>query len=258
MALDRISRLVSMAAADSGVSEALRNQPAALQAPLGLTEEQVRVLTASSNAPQKVVAPKLFARANIANVTPVRASTQVDQATDDPLLPPEGPGQGDLTPAPVIIGAAPIPAPTKPAPSPVPTPAPSQPAQGPVSQPAPAPFKAPVPLGPMPWQRPPGPTPLGPVPSAPVLRQPVFSPSFPVSQAPVYQAPISQSPPNTGVAARPGPTSVPCESPVLPPSVPHTSDSCNCCCIQVTALVASASVTAETAITAIAAIAAQR
>jgi hypothetical protein len=245
MALDRISRLVSMAAADSGVSDSLRNQPAALRVPLGLTDQQVRVLTASSNAPQKVVAPKLYARANIANVAPVRALTEVNY---DPLLPPEGPGQGDLTPAPVIIATGPIPSPAKPAPSPVPTPAPSQPAPGPVSQPAPAPFKAPVPLGPMPWQGAPGPTPFGPMPSVPVLRQPVFSPSFPVSQAPS----------NTGIVAQPSPTPVPSGSPVPPPSAPHTSDSCDCCCIQVTALVASVSATSETAITAITAIAAQR
>jgi hypothetical protein len=246
MALDRIARLVSMAAADSGVSDALRNHPAALRVPLGLTDQQVRVLTASSNAPQKVVAPKLYARANIANATPVRALTEVDPVNYDPLLPPEGPGQGDLTPAPVIIANAPIPSPAKPAPSPLPSPAPVQPAPGPVSQPAP--FKAPGPLGPMPWQRTPGPTPFGPVPSAPVLRQPVFSPAFPVSQAPS----------NTGIVAQPSPTPIPCETPVIPPSGPHASDSCDCCCIQVTALVASVSVTSETAITAITAIAAQR
>jgi hypothetical protein len=247
MTLDRISRLVSMAAADSGVSDALRSQPAALRVPLGLTDQQVRVLTAS-NAPQRVVAPKLHARANIANVTPVRALTEVDPVNYDPLLPPEGPGQGDLTPAPVIIANAPIPSPAKPAPSPVPTPAPSQPAPGPVGQPAPAPFKAPAPLGPMPWQRPPGPTPFGPVPSAPVMRQPIFSPSFPVSQTPS----------NTGTVAQSFPTPVPCVNPVLSSSAPQTSDSCDCCCIQVTALVAFVSATSETAITAIAAIAAQR
>lgn len=246
MALDRISKLVSMAAADSGISDALRNQPASLRVPLGLTDQQVRVLTASSNAPQKAVAPKLYARANVANVTPIRTLTEVDPVNYDPLLPPEGPGQGDLTPAPVIITAAPIPSPAKPAPSPVPTPAPSQPAPGPVSQPAP--FKAPVPLGPMPWQIPSGPMPFGPVPSAPVLRQPIFSPSFPVSQAPS----------NTGIVTQLSPTPTPCEPPVLLPSAPHTSDSCDCCCIQVTALVASVSATSETAITAITAIAAQR
>lgn len=243
MALDRISRLVSMAAADSGVSDALRNQPAALRVPLGLTEQQVRILTASSNAPQKVVAAKLYARANVANVTPVQASTEADPV-NDPLLPPEGPGQGDLTPAPVIIVTAPAPSPAKPAPSPGPTPAPSQPAPGPVSQPSPAPFKAPVPLGPMPWQRTPGPTAFGPVPAAPALRQPAFGPS----------SPASQTSSNGGTVAQRSLTPVPCENPVLLPS----SDCCDCCCIQVTALVASVSATSETAITAITAIAAQR
>src|ERR1700722_5454769 len=140
MPLDRISRLVRMAAADSGVSFASRNQPAAVQAPLSLTDRQARVLTASGKAPQQVVAPKLFARATLANVTPVPHLTadEVNQENDDTLLPPEGPGQGGQTPAPVIIATGPIPSPGKPAP----TPAPSQPAPGPVSQPGPAPFKA--------------------------------------------------------------------------------------------------------------------
>ncbi len=271
MALDRISRLVRMAAADSGVSGSPA-PVAARQVVVGSAAGRpVSVSAAYKAAP---VATRLVARAAAANTVPAPAAKaeENDPTTYDPLLPPEGPGQGGQTPAPVIVVTAPVPSPAKPAPSPA-RPAPS-PGVSPVGQPGtptgpspatgPAPFRAPAPLGPMPWQKQPGPAPLGPMPSMPVLRQPTWSPAVPVYTSP---GSASISPSGTsgagGTGGGPYPSSAtgPCEMQSAPPAqhaASSASDGCDCCCIQITALVATVAATSQTAITAITAIASQR
>jgi len=273
MPLDRIARLVRMAAVDSGISAALRNQPADLQAPLGLTAHQVSVLTASSAAPTPAVASKLVARAAVANTVPEPVATANEDipAISDPLLPPEGQGEGQ-TPAPVIL--APLPSlPHKPVPAPAATPGPSRPgpAPGPIMH-LPAPFHAPAPLGPMPWQSNlPAPSPFSPgsfypIPSMPVLRQPQPSPQTStqtLNQPSNQYLDSADSQTTTGTDSGTHVSSTPDFSVSLAQSLPASqtsqpSDGCDCCCIQVTALVATVATTSQTAITAITAIASQR
>jgi hypothetical protein len=272
MALDRISRLVHLAAADSGVLSALHLQPAKLQVPLNLSDDQVRLLQSASSTPTSPAtasspsstkqdggpvksAPVISTRQQVqAAPAPVAKADMSTPDTGDELLPPEGTGQ---PPIPVLIALPPlpVPAPSR-SPVPQPTPAPeSRPA--PSTSPAiPAPFRAPLPLGPMPWQ--PGPAwfgqgPMGPLPGIPVLRQPQ-----PVAG---WFQPCG----GPGISVPENPTcyqeETPCQTtPRQAPFaswLPQSAERCDCC-LQVTALVATVTTTSQTAITGITAIAQQR
>jgi len=279
MSLDRIAKLVRLAAASSDIVSALRNHPAKLRTPLGLRADHVRVLQRASvfPLPQKassISGKEQATQTNGESKTTVasrsvtsRAATKDDltaPVANDGLLPPEGSGQ---PPEPVLTNLPPLPSP---APQPAPAPAPASPAPvgSPVSQPAPAasptasapaptPLRAPSPLGPFPWQNiptrvPVGRLPLYPLPTIPVLRQAQPAPSM---TEPSYGAPIpvSENPPS--VQEHIPMQTAPNQAAVFRP--PNSSEGCDCS-PYVTALVATVTTTSQTAITAITAIATLR
>ena len=235
MALDRISGLVHMAAADRNLMAKL--QPRRLQVPPDLAPQ---VETAGARAPgARAGAPKQpnatassqsaasphTARAQPAPVLSVRSA--VAPSPDGPLLPPEGSGQ---PPSPVtVLAPGPAPGPTPaPQPSPGPLPGPS-----PQPSPTPGPIHVPGPVGPIPGKKPPGAGPFGPVPSRPGFPRPTGPSGGQV-------APCPQGP----------------GSPGFDQLLAACGGRC-CCCLQIAAIVATVTETAHTAITAITAIAAK-
>jgi hypothetical protein len=276
MSLDRIARLIHLAAADSDIVSALQYHPANLKIPLGLSDDHVRVLKRASvlRDPQKT--PLLSTRKQTKQVkvdtknvsSPTKSMTKAavalapttDAIVPNPnaLLPPEGQGQPSIPiltnlppltiPAPVLQpGPVPSPGPVGPQPSPSPG---AQPTAAPVISPVgqPAPFRAPTPVGSFPWQNPPSPTGMGrapiyPLPAIPVFRQP---------------QPASGTVQNLYGPAIPTPENRPCVSeppPIQTAPSPASAGGCDCCCLQVTALVATVTATSQSAITAITAVA---
>ncbi len=310
MALDRIAKLVRLAAADADVVSALQKQPAKLAVPLNLDPDHLRVLQSAkaTAAPQKTPAfgqaqPRQAAIETAGSAAiqpkPVAAAAPMPiimanvaaPNTDDVLLPPEGAGQ---PPNPVIISLAPLPspAPTRqpaaaPPASPGPTrqpqpapaklnPAPSQP--GPATSPtipAPAPLRAPLPLGPLPWQQQPARQPFGlgpiyPLPGLPTLTQlqpvsntpdgspiPTIGSPIPTiaSQIPTIAYPIPTIAGALGSQEQSALQTTPTQmAPAFWP--PQNAAPCDCR-LPVTALAAMVATTSQTAITAITGIAQQ-
>ena len=195
MALERVAELVRRAARNTGVFQALRNDPADLRSALGLTSEELSALhsatafptPASKEAAAKLTAQSAQSRAGISQapliLTPATRAL-VDVPDGGSLLPPEGsgmftgatggfafvppradPGANPLPPVPGIL-------PPSPPTSPLPPMAP-QPPTAPYSPQVPPYYpKPPVPI-------PPGPTPQ-PCPQVPYQyppQQPIVQPA---------------------------------------------------------------------------------
>jgi hypothetical protein len=257
MAFRRVAELVSRAAQDTGILEALKDDPARLRSILNLTGAQLEALNSASTLPLPP-ARKTISVATLSKPTLAAAVDAEFQAnlpgSGGSLLPPEGSGQltggtgfgqpaPQRPPSPSGPGTPPS-APGKPPSGPgTPPPAPGKPPLAPGTPPsAPkSPGSPSTPTAPQtPGVRPPA-VPRSPVspPQAPFV--PPTSPSMPAfPQTPMWPPPVY-----------PGPPQAPC-----PPIVAPCGCSCGCCAM--TAVIAQVAITAITAITAIAAMAGKK
>ena len=121
MALDRVAKLVQRAAQDTGVFDALRNNPARLKRPLRLSAAHLDALHSASVFPIPMAGGD-FTRPVAARSTVVRTliapgqTPPLSDSTPDSsgLLPPEGSGQFVGTAGVIVPGAPQIPAPSQP------------------------------------------------------------------------------------------------------------------------------------------------
>ncbi len=268
MAFERVAHFARLAASDGGVLAALRDDPESMRQPLELSEAQVHALiSAGAFTSDKPVKTTSVAEDPVGDTTNL-----MELGTLGTLLPPEGsgafPAPGELPPAPITpIAVAPTYAPP---PSGIPkTAPPSSPPVTPVPQSA-APAQPSTPTSPpratptqsfAPQLVPPA-TPQ--VPSAPVAPSPVY-PTLGVSTGPTPGSP--QQTVTTSSAAQTANGTVvqrygTALTATIPPSntssftVPTAPGSCSCSCeVEMIAIVAQLSATAQSAITAIAAIA---
>src|SRR5215467_4710615 len=213
MPFKRVAELVRRAARDTGVFDALKNDPARLRSALKLTDAHLEALNSATAFPP----PKVLAKVAKVTQPAVRAAKPRSEALAAPgagllgdggsLLPPEGSGQ--------FTGAT-----TGFAPS------------------APPPVIAP----PAPGVRPP----LGPPVSPPSVVPPRLGPVSRPPQSP----PINGWPPVTPPWTQPGPPLGPPQVPETSPQLPSVHG-CDCCAIAgIVSVVATTATTAITAITA--------
>ena len=260
MSLERVAELVRRAAVDGGIAHALRFNPEALRAPLGLSQAHIDVLKSAGAFPL----PGTTVQPATASATSRVTAEDVATLGGATLLPPEGEGPPpgpDTQPIGLRVGPSPTQSPQRtPSPGAGPStrvPVPGIPTPPVTGQPSPLPPFAPAPALPVAGLPTPfrGPRPvLSPM---PVMRQ---SPA-PTGTTQVAASPIQTSTESGSVMeACPVPATEPCDQTVSAPVVPGRAAQpragCNCqCCLSTLAVVANVTTTAQTAIAGIVAIA---
>jgi hypothetical protein len=252
MTSQRVAELVRRAAADTGVLQALRNDPGKLRPVLKLTNAHVDALQSAEAFPppkvlsntKKPVAPRSLAAEGTARARR-DAAVVVRQATGGSLLPPEGSGEftgatGGFTPPstfpPGLRPPPPAPGVRPPSPPVVPPPGIRPPSVKPPRPPAPG----------APPHQPPARPPMPPFPpTKPPVAPPIFPPPFQFPPTPQWPGPPEQQPPSPADAGQP--------SAMPPPAM----QGCHCHCCAIVAIVSVTATTAITAITALAGITAQ-